>query len=572
MFIVINNKYKLLLGFLMGKNFKNASYLLSFLINISLSYASSSSSIEENIEQNVSSSSIKQGVKRKRTHESALSLNNEEGHAQKKVKTEHKPTELTQVSETELQSLETRNAIVMFEKFLPNDLAVALSLFVRYKDTRALRCVSVGFNRALMSEAFYDAHRGFFYPSTPENMGFGKLHSLEANEAFFNFLTRPSFKEFRLPIQLRYSNMDLEQLYMDEAGAKIVHSNGLIFASPQALPCWDGLSNSYIVAMSADGSRVFRSLQRRADETTDLVLCENNKIHGHHMRSGPDRRYVFAFLNKDGSTVVSHFYEDGREIPHQLIKGTWHQLACLERDVCSPATGISDDGLTISGNIIKDYHSLLAVKWIDKGIQVLPMPEGWVGHSQTSGMSSDGHTIIGDLLTLDASKSRACMWVNDICHTLPLPQKYVSSHARNISKDGSTILGWGVCPTSEKGDILWKNGEVQTLPHLEEGYASVNMHSMSNDGSSISGVMITLSHIGSLQPKFFLWRDGKIIPFLDHLMYLDDYPKLDQCQFQKTVVSANGLIVAGLLRSQGLEQQGVFSVFRSVVPREGPGM
>lgn len=475
-------------------------------------------------------------------------------------------------------AVQSMNSLETYTWTLTNDALIHLSTFMTYRDIGAFRVVSRNFKETLMSSKFYELHRPFFAPSNPENMYFGPIDCLEANESFFRYLTRPSIRTYN------FGGATYRQYptFMDNAG-NVLCANGMLvtanFVYP-GLPLINDTTFEYrdeVLSFSKNGSTF---VQRVFNDENSLCFMFVNK-RGRRFQiptegwSYHQLKLLDVKLNDDGSIVT--------------LNNAWPAPLAGDRDFPDGyifrALKITDEGLStiefasrckipLNSELtfgVGSYRSK-PVKWSNDCLSILPTGHASSGSAEI--VSKDGEIVAGELYietnngAHDYKHPIPCFWKEDKMHLLPLPDDNddISWNVSHISDDGTSIVGYSWEDIDDDIDgtyglsrtVLWNNGNVQVLDN-PEGYISSFPYYTSPDGSVIWGLAYTRSDDAAP----VIWKNGALISLNSYFNHIN-VSRLKPLQ-----LSSNQLIMSGGFDDASEDQD---KIFVAVMPRQGPRM
>jgi hypothetical protein len=148
--------------------------------------------------------------------------------------------------------------------------------------------------------------------------------------------------------------------------------------------------------------------------------------------------------------------------------------------------GVSADGLTAVGSMTTGGMAFAAVWTSAAGLTALPSAGG-----SASDISDDARFIVGGV------DGRATRWSGATYQTvtsLPIIAGTTASSARDVSADGSVVVGWSAGSAAASGALVWTDGRVQRVEDVLAA-AGVNLtgwvlrsaNHVSGDGNVIAG-------------------------------------------------------------------------------------
>ncbi|RKY18923.1 MAG: hypothetical protein DRQ55_12065 [Planctomycetota bacterium] len=262
--------------------------------------------------------------------------------------------------------------------------------------------------------------------------------------------------------------------------------------------------------------------------------------------------------------------------------------------------GVSDDGLTMAGNMLDPGGSddvaaiwTLAGGWVSLG--ELPFAQSCPSKSKATGISGDGSTIVG--LSWDGCSARGFKWtaaagMQELEHL-----GATNNNANAISGDGSSIGGYGDGAPGQRSPAVWASdltgamldsaafGEIYGFNadgsiavgtqyfgagwfgafYSVNGGSPINLGSLNNGtmagrarGVSEQGEIIVGYDLAGLDTEAWVWTQATGIVGLNALLLslgITGAPKLQQ----STAVSDDGtVVVGGALGSTGFNSNAGF--------------
>ena len=191
-------------------------------------------------------------------------------------------------------------------------------------------------------------------------------------------------------------------------------------------------------------------------------------------------------VSADGSTIVGYSIDAVNSHAMKWESGTLENLIIGAQ--WNFAYGVSADGAKTAGF----DESLGAIRW-DEGVPMdLPEPVGSFA-SRAWGISSDGHTVVGDAQLLTGWE--ATRWDGDVPTVLGMLPGSVESRAGDVSGDGRVVVGYSFDPVDGRTATLWLPwiGIVSLYDLLDAagdpvaGWTLREVTGVSDDGSTVVG-------------------------------------------------------------------------------------
>jgi probable HAF family extracellular repeat protein len=237
-------------------------------------------------------------------------------------------------------------------------------------------------------------------------------------------------------------------------------------------------------AISRDSHHVIGSnYERLTQRVTPVVWTLEGGVHSLELGSGFEEASVVD-VSADGS-VMGGFTRPGAEFEPFLVRGA--ELVRLP-------TGASFVGLSADGSAVAATHQSRAVRWTEATGAV----ELWEGEQQSAatGISDDGRVVIGDVRT--ERGSRAFRWDEGSGAVLLDVPEGALSRALASNSDGSVVIG-ETNLDSVRRITFWSDSGVETLDELPDSVGDQAV-ALSSDGEVFAG---------SSAAQAILWsRDG----------------------------------------------------------------
>lgn len=164
--------------------------------------------------------------------------------------------------------------------------------------------------------------------------------------------------------------------------------------------------------------------------------------------------------------------------------------------------GVSADGTTVVGGILSATGSQ-AFRWSQSTgmVGLGDLPGGRV-FSRATGVSADGSVVVGT--GEDSSGTVAFRWQNATMTALAKPSGMVSTYAAAVSANGRLTVGWGQSLTTSEA-CRWDDDAVTGLGDLPGGAVNSSAVAVSADGGVIIGAGTTGD---TAQNTAFRWEAG----------------------------------------------------------------
>ena len=215
-----------------------------------------------------------------------------------------------------------------------------------------------------------------------------------------------------------------------------------------------------------------------------------------HLPAGPSSSA--AAVSADGSVVVgnvpiAHPLEDGTayytyEAFRWTRSGGMAGLGALGDRNESRATGVSADGAVVVGTCMSvgrgwAMMNFEAFRWTQGTMTGLGFPSG-MSNSSAVGVSGDGQAVIIDTVGTVGFSGSTWRW----SPTSPWESLNVQGRASGVSRDGHVIIGYNYTLTRETTYALrWTERDGTLFLNLLPGQNTAYAHDVSDDGSVIVG-------------------------------------------------------------------------------------
>jgi probable HAF family extracellular repeat protein len=328
---------------------------------------------------------------------------------------------------------------------------------------------------------------------------------------------------------------------------------------------------AYVEGLSGDGSTALGQADPvpPGSAGTNAVAWRSTGIQDFGRLGGFD---ACAFgSSHDGSVAVGYSDLSGpQSVPVRFAGGQITQLVPWPTGYI--ATSCSADASVIAG--LGQYGSG-AWRWTESGTQSLAALAGFP-RTQAFGVSANGQVIAGSSNVDDGSLNpgRAVIWTNGGAPT-ELQMPATLSHrttARDISPDGSAIVGSGMDPFNLQHAVLWLNGapmDLGALPSSVPGEKGMSRaHAVSANGAVVGGMS---GHTGSTvgvihDPAAFLWTPQT--GMVDLKQYLESQWSMNLTGwwlYDVTGISDDGRVIVG----NGRDPTGLGHPWVAVIPAPG---
>ena len=210
-----------------------------------------------------------------------------------------------------------------------------------------------------------------------------------------------------------------------------------------------------------------------------------------------DLPQAFRWMLDDGMQPLGFLQQDGEQTNRS-----------------SSARAIDADGFLVVGfstsrsglaTISQAFSSLDGGELVGLGAAEINMPR-----SEAFGVSGNGEVIVG-VTTADLSR-RAIAWRDGELQLLPNAAGGNRSEARDVSLDGSVIVGIGNSTDSPLfGEALrWVDGQPEPLGFLDEaGFRASQAEGVSPAGDVVVGASVLLEGASIAKLEAFRWSEGE---------------------------------------------------------------
>ncbi|HWP07513.1 MAG TPA: hypothetical protein VNN72_17305, partial [Polyangiaceae bacterium] len=195
----------------------------------------------------------------------------------------------------------------------------------------------------------------------------------------------------------------------------------------------DLFPSATVYAISADGTYVSGSVTN--GNNLRAIRWEDDV--GTMLETPSEWFYVYGAAISDDGSVIAGFGEGYDTIPFTWDGTSVHPLPGLDpapgAQTLASATAISGDGRVLVGSATPSSGGQKAVRWVDGGIEELPLPEGSLGAGATS-INHDGSVIVG---VGGSSVATGVRWTKDGTDSYGMGSVAVW----DVSDDGRFIVG-----------------------------------------------------------------------------------------------------------------------------------
>ncbi|WP_457641060.1 BACON domain-containing protein [Persephonella sp.] len=217
-------------------------------------------------------------------------------------------------------------------------------------------------------------------------------------------------------------------------------------------------------------------------------------------------------------------------------------------------TAMSSDASVVVGYGVNDNGKRRAFRWENGVMQDLGTFDGTTdtlnnNDSEAIDVSSDGSVVVGVALGTNSNGQKynhAFRWLNGVMQDLGdlYLDGNVRSEAKNISGDGTIVVGWSYAPDKTLGTraFIWENGTMQDLGTL--GGCCSNANAISSNGK----VVVGWASISNGDRHAFRWENGT----------MQDLGALSGTFSEATDVSSDGSVVVGFWASDFYSKKHAF--------------
>jgi len=194
--------------------------------------------------------------------------------------------------------------------------------------------------------------------------------------------------------------------------------------------------------------------------------------------------YAFA-TNADGTVVTGS--QAGAAFIWTLTTGSL-PLVLSPSIASSVGNGINADGAVIVGQLVSSIEGLpqQAFRWT-KATGMVPLASSGTAKESAQSVTADGSTIVG-YTDRFASGSGPFRWTSATgMAPMAAATGATASEADHISRDGSTVIGFGTDSTDYVG-IVWSGTAAGQVLSFPVGFLSTNLIAVTSDGSAIFGI------------------------------------------------------------------------------------
>ncbi|QDU56125.1 hypothetical protein [Aeoliella mucimassa] len=261
--------------------------------------------------------------------------------------------------------------------------------------------------------------------------------------------------------------------------------------------------------------------------------------------------------NSDGTALVGYNTNagaSGRTLPFlwtadsgYVELGLPHPLATF-----SFAFDVTDDASTVVGSYNRN-GTRIPLYWTESGgYQLVELPAGY-GSTHFYGVSDDGSVVIGH----SVSMAQAFRWTDsngfELLSTLGDDGGFVASQARNLSADGSVIVGSGEL---SEGDMAFRwtaETGMQPLGAVTDELVATGAFAVSGDGNVVGGSGRTASGV-----EGWIWDETHGVQSLRQLLVDQGVDMDDWIISEVNALSYDGSVVVGTAASASRQRNEAF--------------
>jgi len=234
--------------------------------------------------------------------------------------------------------------------------------------------------------------------------------------------------------------------------------------------------------------------------------------------------------------------------------GPLQSLGTLAPYTGSIAYGVSGDGEVVAGDLLPSQaFANRAFRWTPtSGLQPLPLAPG-DANSSARDISRDGSVIVGRSGTASQSDFDAVYWDSSGVHVLPRPDLF-SAYALDVNYNGSVIVG---AASQQLRATVWRQGNRTELPMLGTGSSVAN-------GVNDEGAVVGVNFVNGDQPEpAGVWTLGRGTELLRDYLASQGVAVPASVRLVATAdISADGRVFVG----RYFDDNGVDTGFVAVIP------